>query len=326
MIRVSAVTERTAVSVPGKYTIYGSLMATRPGWTERGISVKIARKETDQEETAQMEQELSSIGRMTQDLIDSGIDLGIRILVAIVIYIVGRILINWILKALSKIKSMLRMDETARIYVRNIIKAVLYTALFVTIVAELGVPISSMVAILAAAGAAIGLALQGALSNFAGGLMLLIFRPFSVGDYIESGGNKGYVKSISLVYTVIRTFDNRIIMIPNGTLMNSVVTNDTATDLRRVDLNFDISASEPADRVRETVLAAVYENDKALREPEPVVAATGSVTDGITYAVRVWTVTDDYWSVYEPLMESIPEALNRAGIKRPATPVRVDQQ
>ena len=110
-----------------------------------------------------MEQELSSIGRMTQNLMDSGIDLGIRILVAIVIYIIGRILISWILKALSKIKSVLRMDETARIYVRNITKAVLYTALFVTIVAELGVPISSMVAILVAAGAAIGLALQGAL-------------------------------------------------------------------------------------------------------------------------------------------------------------------
>jgi small conductance mechanosensitive channel len=204
-----------------------------------------------------MEQELSSIGRMTQNLIDSGVDLGIRILVAVVIYIVGRILINWILKALSKIKSMLRMDETARIYVRNITKAVLYTALFVTIVAELGVPISSMVAILAAAGAAIGLALQGALSNFAGGLMLLIFRPFSVGDYIESGGSKGFVKSISLVYTVIRTFDNRIIMIPNGTLMNSVVTNTTASDLRRVDLSFDISASEPGARVREVILAAV---------------------------------------------------------------------
>jgi small conductance mechanosensitive channel len=273
-----------------------------------------------------MEQELSSIGRMTQNLMDSGIDLGIRILVAIVIYIIGRILISWILKALSKIKSVLRMDETARIYVRNITKAVLYTALFVTIVAELGVPISSMVAILVAAGAAIGLALQGALSNFAGGLMLLIFRPFSVGDYIESGGSKGYVKSISLVYTVIRTFDNRIIMIPNGTLMNSVVTNDTATDLRRVDLSFDISASEPGARVREVILAAVNENEKVLIEPEPVVAATGSVTDGISYAVRVWTATDDYWSVYEPLMESIPEALNRAGIKRPATPVRVDQQ
>ena len=115
-------------------------------------------------------------------------------------------------------------------------------------------------------------------------------------------------------------------MIPNGTLMNSVVTNDTATDLRRVDLSFDISASEPGVKVRETILEAVYGCEKALREPEPVVAATGTVTDGITYAVRVWTVTDDYWSVYEPLMEAIPEALNRAGIKRPATPVRVDQQ
>ena len=273
-----------------------------------------------------MEQELSSIGRMTQNLIDSGTDLGLRILVAVLTYIVGRILINWILKALSKIKSVVRMDETARIYVRNIIKAVLYTALFVTMIAELGVPISSVVAIIVAAGAAVGLALQGALSNFAGGLMLLIFRPFSVGDYIESGGNKGFVKSISLVYTVIRTFDNRIIMIPNGTLMNSVVINTTATDLRRADLSFDIAASEPADKVRETILAAVDRCGPALKEPKPAVAATGTVTDGVTYAVRVWVKTEDYWDVYEPLMETIPEALNRAGIKRPATPLRMDGQ
>lgn len=273
-----------------------------------------------------MEQEVNRIERLTQTLIDSGTDLGLRILMAIVIYIVGRILISWIMKGLSKIKSVGRLDETARLYIRNCIKAVLYTALVVTIVAELGVPISSLVAILVAAGAAIGLALQGALANFAGGLMLLIFRPFSVGDYIISGENQGYVRSISLVYTVIRTFDNRIIMIPNGSLMNSDVTNTTATDLRRVDLKFDIAASEPSEKVREVILATVRECEKALEDPPPAVAAVGMVTDGITYAVRVWTETENYWDVYEPLTEAIPAALNRTGIKRPATPVRLDQQ
>ena len=273
-----------------------------------------------------MEQELSSIGKLTQRLIDSGTELGLRILVAIATYIVGRILISWVRKALSRLERKSRMDVTAQIYLRNIIRAVLYTALAVTIVAELGVPISSLVAIIVAAGAAVGFALQGALSNLAGGLMLLIFRPFSVGDYIISGSNQGYVKSISLVYTVLRTFDNRIIMIPNGSLMNSDVTNTTATDLRRVDLKFDIAASEPPEKVREVMLATVRECEKALKDPPPAVAATATVTDGVTYAVRVWTETGDYWDVYEPLTEDITAALNRAGIKRPATPVRMDRQ
>ena len=277
-------------------------------------------------ETARMEQELSSIGKLTQRLFDSGTELGLRILVAIATYIVGRILISWVLKALSRLERKSRMDVTAQIYLRNIIRAVLYTALAVTIVAELGVPISSLVAIIVAAGTAAGFALQGALSNLAGGLMLLIFRPFSVGDYIISGSNQGYVKSISLVYTVLRTFDNRIIMIPNGSLMNSDVTNTTATDLRRVDLKFDIAASEPPEKVREVMLATVRECEKALKDPPPAVAATAIVTDGVTYAVRVWTETDDYWDVYEPLTEDITAALNRAGIKRPATPVRMDRQ
>ena len=297
----------------------------KPGWTQTGISVKICR-EGDSRMEQGVEAKVDTIERLTRSLVDSGADLGIRILVAILIYIAGRILISWIIKALSKLKSVGRLDETTRLYINNIIKAVLYTALIMTIVAELGVPISSLIAVLATVGAAIGLALQGALANFAGGLMLLIFRPFSVGDYIESGDHQGYVQKISLVYTVLRTFDNRTIMIPNGTLMNSDVTNDTATDLRRVDLKFDIAASEPPEKVREVMLAAVRECEKALEDPPPAVAATAAVTDGITYAVRVWALTPDYWNVYEPLTEDINAALNRAGIRRPATPVRLDQQ
>ena len=305
----------------------------RPGWTEAGRSVKIYRERSSgaiRPAYVRMEQsvehEVSTVERLTRMIVDSGADLAVRIAMAIVIYIVGRILISWILKGLSKIKSIGRLDETARLYIHNIIKAVLYAALIVTIVAQLGVSVSSIVAILVAAGAAVGLALQGALSNFAGGLMLLIFRPFSVGDYIISGDNQGFVKSISLVYTVIRTFDNRIIMIPNGTLMNSDVTNTTATDLRRVDLRFDIAASEPSEEVRKVILETVRGCEKALEDPPPVVAATAVITDGITYAVRVWTRTEDYWDVYEPLTEAVPAALNRAGIRRPATPVRLDQQ
>jgi small conductance mechanosensitive channel len=183
---------------------------------------------------------------------------------------------------------------------------------------------SSVIALLATAGAAIGLALQGSLANFAGGLMLLIFRPFKVGDFIVAGEYKGTVQSISLVYTTLLTFDNATVLIPNGTLMNSNILNATAEPLRRVDLSFDISSAEPSDKVRATVMEAITKRADVLGDPAPAVVASGVVPAGITYAVRVWVNTADYWPVYEGLTEEIPAALNKAGIERPSMPVHID--
>ena len=272
-----------------------------------------------------MEASVYNLSNISDELIESAANLGLRVLVAIVLYIVGKFIIGRIIKGISKIKGLEAIDLTAKNYILSFTKALLYTALIVSIVAQLGVPVTSVIALLAAAGAAIGLALQGALSNFAGGLMLLIFRPFSVGDYIISGEDKGYVKKISLIYTVLQTFDNRIISIPNGTLMNSNITNTTAEEQRRVDLSFDISASESSEKVREIMMGVVENNEYALKAPVPVVVPSEMITDGISYALRVWANTDDYWTVYEDLMESIPKALSEAGIKRPETPVRINK-
>lgn len=270
-----------------------------------------------------MQANMYNIEKLGETLGDAATDIGLRILVAIAIYIVGRFAISKLLKAMTKLKGISRVDVTAQTYIFNVTKTVLYVALAVTIVAELGVPMSSIVALLAALGATIGLAAQGALSNFAGGLMLLIFRPFSVGDYIEYGEDQGFVRSISLVYTVIRTFDNRIISIPNGALMNSRVVNTTAEKLRRADIRIDIASGEDPERVRAVMLETVAGFEEALSEPEPVVAATDSVTDGVTYTLRVWTDTSDYWTVLEGLQEKVPAALDKAGIRRAAVPVRL---
>ncbi len=270
-----------------------------------------------------MEASVSNIERMLSTVSDSAVNMALRILAALVIYFIGRLLIKWLVKNLAKIKGFGKIDETARGYIISLIKAVLYTVLIVCIVAQLGVAMSSVVALLATAGAAIGLAMQGALSNFAGGLMLLIFKPFKVGDYIISGEYKGYVQSISLVYTTLRTFDYTTILIPNGTLMNSDIMNSTAEDHRRVDLFFEISSAEPSDKVRSTILETVSKYSEVLDDPAPVVVASEPVTDGIKYAVRVWVNTADYWDVYEGLTEDIPAALNEAGIARPAMPVRI---
>lgn len=273
-----------------------------------------------------MEASVSNIERMILTVSDSAANMALRILGAVVIYIIGRFLIKWMVKKISGLRSFTKVDETARGYIIAFIKAVLYVVLIVCIIAQLGVAMSSVAALLATAGAAIGLALQGALSNFAGGLMLLVFKPFRVGDYIVSGEYKGYVKNISLVYTTLLTFDNTTVLITNGTLMNSNILNSTAEDKRRVDLAFDISSSEPSDKVRSIILETVSKYSEALGDPAPMVAAAGTVTDGITYAVRVWVSTPDYWTVYEGLTEDIPAALNEAGITRPAMPVRINRE
>ena len=273
-----------------------------------------------------MEASVSNLEKMVSSLSDTALNMGLRILAAVVIYFVGKFIIGKLVKGLSKLKSFEKIDETARVYIINFIKAVLYTVLVVCIVAQLGVAMSSVVALLATAGAAIGLALQGSLANFAGGLMLLIFRPFKVGDFIITGEHKGTVQSISLVYTTLLTFDNATVMIPNGTLMNSNIVNSTAEPTRRVDLSFDISGAEPSDKVRSVILDTVGKYSQVLSDPAPAVAASGTVTDGITYAVRVWVNTADYWTVYEGLTEDIPAALNEAGIARPSMPVRIDSK
>ena len=201
----------------------------------------------------------------------------------------------------------------------------LYVVLVVSIIAYLGVPMSSVIAAIASVGVAIGLALQGALSNIAGGIMLLIFRPFSVGDYIVAGGEEGTVRTISLVYTVLTTLDNRRISIPNGSLMNSNICNATVEELRRVDLNFDIAGSEDSDKVYKILADVIEKTEWRLDKPAPQVLITAGVPGGLTYTVRVWVKTSNYWDEFGVLMKEIPAALNAAGVARPSTPISVSK-
>jgi len=269
---------------------------------------------------------LSSLEKLLVKLTDGAIDFGIKLVLAILIYMIGRFVINKVLNALGKMRSFKSIDPTAEGYIMTFIKATLYVVLIVSIVALLGVPMSSVVAAIASVGIAIGMGLQGALANIAGGIMLLIFRPFSVGDYIVAGTEEGTVRSISLVYTVLTTIDNRRVSIPNGSLMNSSISNASAETLRRVDLNFDVAGSESPDKVCKVMHDAISKTGKALTEPEPAVLVTASVPGGLTYTVRVWVKTADYWGEFEELMKDIPVALNEAGIARPAAPVSVSSK
>ena len=272
-----------------------------------------------------MEANINNVGNLVEKLSDGAVDIGLKLVLAIIIYIVGSLIIKALLKGLGKMKSLKSIDPTASEYIMTFIKAALYVVLAVSIIAFLGVPMSSVIAAIASVGVAIGLALQGALSNIAGGIMLLIFRPFSVGDYIVAGGEEGVVRSISLVYTVLTTLDNRRISIPNGSLMNSTICNATVEELRRVDLNFDIAGSEDADKVEKILSDVIEKTEYALDKPAPQVLITAGVPGGLTYTVRVWVKTSDYWAEFGALMKDIPAALNEAGIARPSTPISVSK-
>ena len=269
--------------------------------------------------------DISNWDKFVEMISDGAMNIGIKLLLAIVIYLVGSFIIKQLVKGLGKLRSFKSIDPTAADYITTFIKAALYVVLLVSIIALLGVPMSSVIAAIASVGVAIGLALQGALSNIAGGIMLLIFRPFSVGDYIVAGGEEGVVRSISLVYTVLTTLDNRRISIPNGSLMNSTVCNATVEELRRVDLNFDIAGTEDADKVEKTIMDVIKKSGWYLEKPEPQVLITAGVPGGLTYTLRVWVKTADYWNEFGELMKEVPAALNKAGIARPSTPISVSK-
>ena len=267
--------------------------------------------------------QLSNMDVLMGKLIDFCTSAGVKILLALLIYIVGKIIINKLLKLIDKIQAKSQMEPTARSYIRNIIKAVLYVILVVAIIGELGVPMASVITVIASAGVAVGMALQGSLSNLAGGIMLMVFRPFSVWDYIIAGGEEGVVKSISTFYTVLNTVDNKAVSIPNGALMNSNISNCSSEDLRRVDLTFNIAGSEPIKKVQATIMKVIVATEKAMADPAPDVQPLAGIPGGLTYTVRVWCNSADYWDVYFELMREIPTALGSAEIPGPSTPVKV---
>ncbi len=254
------------------------------------------------------------------------VNAGGKILLALLVLVVGRIVIRAAMKIFDKAKFTEKLEPTVRNFLRNFLRILLYVILVISIISVLGVPMASVITVLASCGVAIGLALQGALSNVAGGVMILIFHPFVVGDYIVTGSGEGVVKEISLFYTTLNTIDNKRITLPNGSLMNASVVNVTAEDDRRVDLTFNISGAHEIEKVREVMTGVCEKNAMVISEPAaPFAAPLEGIPGGLKYVVRAWTKKENYWDVYFALMQEIPTALGEAGIGGPSTPVTVTQ-
>ncbi|MBQ4037822.1 MAG: mechanosensitive ion channel family protein [Clostridia bacterium] len=242
---------------------------------------------------------------------------GIKLLTSVVLLVVCWKLIGLLIKFLKKNRQFNKIDEGARGFLLSCISIILKVVLVLTVAANLGVPMTNIVAILGSCGLAIGLALQGSLANFAGGLMILVFHPFRVGDYIEASGKEGTVKSISLLYTTVTTIDNKDVIMPNGALTNAVITNFSAEDTRRVDLEFAVAYDSDAERVKQVLLLLADKHELVLKDPAPFARMTKHDQSALIFSLRVWSKKDDYWTVKFDLLEQVKTAFDKLEIQIP---------
>ena len=250
-------------------------------------------------------------------LLNKTADFALKLLSSLFILVIGRILIKWVIKLITKSKFAKNNDATVVRVLLNFISAGLYVLLAVTIIAILGVPMASMVALIASAGVAIGLALQGALSNLAGGIMIMILRPFHIDNYVEIDGCSGTVKDVGIFYTVLSTPDNKVITIPNGTVMANSITNYSKNDTRRVDLVFSVSYGTDVDKVRNILLEEADKHELALKEPAHFARLTKQNEHSMDFTLRVWAKAGDYWTVNFDLLENINNRFKKEGIEIP---------
>jgi len=242
---------------------------------------------------------------------------GIKAISSLVLLVVCWKLIGFLLNLIRKNRHFDKIDEGAKGFLLTCVSVVLKVVLVLTVAANLGVPMTNVVAIVGSCGLAIGLALQGSLSNFAGGIMILIFHPFRVGDYIETSGKEGTVKAISLLSTTLTTADNKDVVIPNGTLINSIITNFSAEKKRRVDLEFTVAYATDTERVKKILMVLAEQHEKVLDDPAPTARLIQHGESSLVFSLRVWCKTEDFWAVKFDLLEQVKAAFDKLEIEIP---------
>ena len=240
-----------------------------------------------------------------------------QILTALAILIVGLFLIRIVTKVSRKMMTKSGVDLSLQKFLSNLISWILKILLFIVVISKLGVETTSFAAILAAAGLAVGLALQGSLSNFAGGVLIMIFKPIKVGDLIEAQGELGVVKEIEIFTTKLTGLSNKEIIIPNGSLSNGNIVNYTTEGTRRVDLTFGVGYDSDIKKTKDVLLHVLTSHPMVLQDPAPTVNVSELADSSINFAVRPWCNTEDYWTVYFDVTENTKEALDAARIEIP---------
>ncbi len=242
---------------------------------------------------------------------------GINIVLATVIYIVGRIVAKVVVGIVRKLLSKAKMDNILIDFVCSILSAALLLFIIIAALDQLGVDTTSLIALLGAAGLAVGLALQGSLQNFASGVMLIVFRPFKTGDFIDAGGVSGTVEKISIFSTLMRTGDNREIIVPNGSIYGGTITNFSARDTRRIDMVFGIGYDDDLKKAQDILRELVNSDDRILKDPEALIAVSELADSSVNFVVRPWVKSSDYWAVKFNLNENVKLAFDEQGISIP---------
>lgn len=271
------------------------------------------------EVTQQTVKEVSRFAQYIQDNIPTLIGFGIRVLLALVFFFIGRILIKWIRKIVRRSIERSSADKGVEQFVDSVLKFALYFLLIFSIASKFGVDTTSVAALIASGGVAIGLALQGSLSNFAGGVLILLLKPFEVGDYIieDSNGKEGTVKEIQIFYTKLSTIDNKTIVIPNGMLTNNSLTNATAKDERRLDLKLSISYSADLKKAKMLIENIIRQDESILKDDEIVVFVDDLADSAVVIGARAWVKNEEFWPTKWRLLETIKLTLDEHGVEIP---------
>ena len=258
------------------------------------------------------------INEVISKLIDGSIDLGGRILAALIIFFIGKYLINWANKLFAKMLQNRNVDASIQSFLKSIVNITLLVMLFLAVIGKLGIELTSFAALLASVGVAVGMALSGNLSNFAGGVIILVFRPYKVGDYIEaSTGASGKVSDIQIFHTVLTTSDNKVVYVPNGSMSSAVVTNYNRKETRRLQFTFGVEYGTDFEFAKSVLLEIINKDSRILKDPEPLIVVGELADSSVNIIVRVWVNSDDYWNVNFDMNKNVYATFNEKGISFP---------
>lgn len=267
-----------------------------------------------------------TVNEVITKLLNASVDLGGRILGALIIFVIGKLLANWVNKLFAKLLMKRKVDASIQSFLKSIVNITLLVLLFLAVIGKLGIELTSFAALLASVGVAVGMALSGNLSNFAGGIIILVFRPYKVGDYIEaSTGASGTVTDIQIFHTVLATSDNRTVFAPNGAMSSAVVTNYSRKEMRRLDFTFGVEYGTDFQQVRDTLMSIIDADNRILREPAPFIELGALADSSVNITVRVWVKTSDYWSVHFDMNKNVYATFNEKGISFPFPQLTVHQ-
>ena len=246
-----------------------------------------------------------------------GLEFLLKAIVAVVIFYVGRLIARIVSGSLRKVMQKREIDKILETFLCNLVYWLVMAFTIIAAINQIGIQTTSLIAVMGAAGLAVGLALQGSLSNFAAGVLIVLFRPYRVGDWIEAAGIAGTVLQVQILTTVLKTGDNKQIVVPNGQIMNSVITNYSANETRRIDLVVGVGYSDDLDKVRESIQGLIDADERILDDPPCVIAVSELADSSVNFVVRPWVNTPDYWSVRFDLTEAIKKKFDEQGISIP---------